>query len=513
MKDARLSVKLISAFMVVALIVVVGGFVGWMGTSRLSAYLYDIGKKRLLSIEALKTLSEAQLSVRESEYHLLVPELVQDDREKENQIKAIEAAWIRADQAWKKYEPLIQEKEEENLWNAFGPAWENWKKQHVQLMELIRSGRRDEAVSYSNTNVKESGKAAEKLLGQVIEFHAKAAEDNLKSAGLFAKWAKFLTSVGTIFGIILAIGFGIAMSRSLTKPIRRSIKRLSDTVCQVTLVSGQVSSTSKLLAANSSEQAATTEEMASTMEEISSMTKKTSENSAEMKRSGEGTFQSMKKSHKSLRETATCMKQIAESGEKAAKIVKMIDDIAFQINLLALNAAVEAARAGSAGAGFAVVADEVRNLAMRSAEAAKNTEETIGETLQYIKTGLDLVDETLKEFYIMGDSGKRTSELIAEIYSASVEQSSGIEQVSRAIQQISSAVQQSAANADESSSAAFEMDRQTEHLKEIVEELLRMVDGKTANGGVNGRRQGLFASFGRRKAVASPDGARLIAQQ
>lgn len=161
--------------------------------------------------------------------------------------------------------------------------------------------------------------------------------------------------------------------------------------------------------------------------------------------------------------------------------MKTTDEIAFQINLLALNAAVEAARAGEAGAGFAVVAEEVRNLAIRSAEAARNTAVMIGDTLKHIQEGTELVSKTMEEFKRMGNDGKKVTSFLNEINTATGEQARGIDEINVGVQQMDKVTQQNAANAEESASASEEMSAQAEGLKEIMNELISMV-GANGNG-------------------------------
>jgi methyl-accepting chemotaxis protein len=162
----------------------------------------------------------------------------------------------------------------------------------------------------------------------------------------------------------------------------------------------------------------------------------------------------------SMAELTRSMREIAGASEQTQKIVKSIDEIAFQTNLLALNAAVEAARAGEAGAGFAVVAEEVRNLAMRAADAARNTAQQMGEIVQKIKRGEQLVGNTAKDFEVVADSSDKVMQLMREISDASREQSQGIDQINRAVSEMNGVTQRNAASAEElaSSMSIFRVD-------------------------------------------------------
>ncbi|MDH5299711.1 MAG: methyl-accepting chemotaxis protein, partial [Desulfobulbaceae bacterium] len=173
----------------------------------------------------------------------------------------------------------------------------------------------------------------------------------------------------------------------------------------------------------------------------------------------------------SMVQLAESMAAIAKASEETFKIVKTIDDISFQTNLLALNAAVEAARAGEAGAGFAVVADEVRNLAMRAAEASRNTATLIEETVQTVKGGVELVAATKERFSGVAESTGKVAALMSEIDLASTEQAEGVEQVNRTMQEMSALTQSIAANAEQSAGVAAEMTSQSKVLQAAVEEL------------------------------------------
>jgi methyl-accepting chemotaxis protein len=182
--------------------------------------------------------------------------------------------------------------------------------------------------------------------------------------------------------------------------------------------------------------------------------------------------------NRSMADLTHSMDEISKASEETSKIIKTIDEIAFQTNLLALNAAVEAARAGEAGAGFAVVADEVRNLAMRAAEAAKNTAALIEGTVKRVNDGTDLVEKTNSEFTKVAESAAKVGELVSEISAASREQAQGIEEVNKAVNEMDKVIQQNAANAEESASASEEMNAQAEEMKGYVNDLVALVGGK-----------------------------------
>jgi methyl-accepting chemotaxis protein len=276
---------------------------------------------------------------------------------------------------------------------------------------------------------------------------------------------------GTLSGVMLCFLSGWLTFRSITRRFANVLSGLHDSTQQVSSASSQVASTSQSLAEGTSTAASALEETSASLEELSSMTQKTSDNSGSMTKSGDVTFGLMKSAHKSLRETDSCMKRIGEAGTQAAKVIKTSDEIAFQINLLALNAAVEAARAGEAGAGFAVVAEEVRNLAIRSAGAARDTEQIIGTMSGQIQEGAALVAKTLEQFYAMGEEGKKTNDLIKEINAASAEQAQGIRQINQAILEMDKVTQQAASGAEEAASAAEEMAAQAQQMKVHIGEM------------------------------------------
>ena len=237
---------------------------------------------------------------------------------------------------------------------------------------------------------------------------------------------------------------------------------------QVALASVQVSTGGQSLSQEASEQASSLEEVSSSLQEMSSMTKQNALNAREAKGVAEQARGSADKGVESMNRMSSAINQIKTSSAATAKIVKTIDEIAFQTNLLALNAAVEAARAGDAGRGFAVVAEEVRNLAMRSAEAAKNTANLIEEAVKNSENGVAINSEVLKNFQEITEKTNKVSQVMAEIAAASDQQDQGISQLNKAVEQLNQLTQQNAANAEESASAAEEMSSQSEEMRSMI---------------------------------------------
>jgi methyl-accepting chemotaxis protein len=309
------------------------------------------------------------------------------------------------------------------------------------------------------------------------EFNITKTTESSDNAANSLSVASTTMIIGLCIAIIVGISLAIFITRSITKPINRIIAGLTDGAEQVASASGQVSAASQSLAEGATEQAAGLEETSSSLEEMSSMTKQNADNAQQANTLAGDARKAANNGTEAMSRMSTAIKDIQKSSDETAKIIKVIDEIAFQTNLLALNAAVEAARAGEAGKGFAVVAEEVRNLAMRSAEAAKNTANMIEESVKNSKNGVDIATEVGKVLDEIVQSIGKTTDLVGEIAAASSEQAQGIDNVNAAVSQMDKVTQQNAANAEESASASEELSAQAEQMNQIVQELVNLVGG------------------------------------
>jgi methyl-accepting chemotaxis protein len=307
---------------------------------------------------------------------------------------------------------------------------------------------------------------------------------NTSASGLSATTQ--LLIAGEIVMVVLGLLAAFFIIRGVNRALTATAETLSQGSLQVAAAAGQVSSASQSLAEGSSEQAASLEEISSSIEELASMTKRNADNAQSGKASAGQARTAAESGAAEMERMQSAMNAIQQSSNDISKIIKTIDEIAFQTNILALNAAVEAARAGESGAGFAVVADEVRSLAQRSALAAKETADKIADACTRSAQGVELSVKVSAGLQQILEKSREVDRLVTEVATASNEQSEGIAQINTAVSQMDKVTQSNAANAEETASAAEELNAQSEELRNAAAQLAALVgvkDGASVSHG------------------------------
>jgi methyl-accepting chemotaxis protein/methyl-accepting chemotaxis protein-1 (serine sensor receptor) len=311
---------------------------------------------------------------------------------------------------------------------------------------------------------------AQALVAQQNERLAAVAQ-SAQGRAAFGRWTTVLLSL-----VALMAGLGVLrVVRDSTRRIAGLVIRMSESAAHVASAAGQVASASQALAQGATEQAASLEETSASGQEITSIARQNADNTASMSKLMNDTDRVVARANDTLHEMIVSMKDINASSEKIAKIIKVIDEIAFQTNILALNAAVEAARAGEAGLGFAVVADEVRGLAQRSAQAAKDTAVLIEESIARCNDGNTKLDHVAASIGAITESSKKVKILADEVSAGSEEQARGLDHIANAITQMEQVTQKTAAGAEQSAGASEQLSGQAATLKDLVLQLESLV--------------------------------------
>jgi methyl-accepting chemotaxis protein len=404
--------------------------------------------------------------------------------ERERLIKEQESFAEVTSKALTSYESSIFHPEDRELYETVKAARTHYGEVRAKYYEAARRGDTAGAGAILASDFKPAYVALAKASDDLQEYNS--TESTAAASSIVAR-TQTVNQIIIIVSVIALVA-GVVLSYSLIRNVGKALRGISDTLGsgaeQVAAASGQVSTASQTLASGASEQAASLEETSASLEEISGMTKRNSENAVKANELTRAARATADKGASDMKGMARAMQEIQTSSDDVAKIIKTIDEIAFQTNILALNAAVEAARAGEAGAGFAVVADEVRNLAQRAANAAKETASKIQGAITKTTQGVEISAAVEKSLQQIVDQVRSVDELVAEVAQASNEQSQGIEQVSGAVQQMDQVTQGNAANAEETASASEELSAQAETMKDAVGQLLRLVGGSSGDNSI-----------------------------
>jgi len=365
-----------------------------------------------------------------------------------------------------------------------------WLQSYSGLEPLLDAGNTDAGAKLLIEKLRTQYLAIGEDCAKLVEINNRLIEEDRQSASDQVASSRWIMLLLVILGAAVTV-VALAIVRGANSTLRQSATELMEGSRQVAAAAGQVASASQSLAQGTSEQAATLEETSSSTTEITAITRRNAENTRSVSGLMAETAQRVEDANHNLKEMVLSMTEINTSSEKISKIIRVIDEIAFQTNILALNAAVEAARAGEAGMGFAVVADEVRNLAHRSAQAAKDTAALIEESIAKSNEGnkkLQLVAGSIQQ---VTGSATQVKVLVDEVDVGSQEQSRGIEQISTAVTQMEAVTQRSAASAEESAAASEELASQAQTLYDIVERLRKLVGDNSASTKKEATRQSM----------------------
>lgn len=415
----------------------------------------------------------------------------------------IAAARQKLDDNLRQYEKTITLPQDRELFERMGTAVQGFSREWEQLRALSRASKREEAlVEYRQSPAFQE---LDKAIQDEIVFNKTNGDRNAQlttgASNAARSWIWILLAISAIAGV----GLAWFVVRGVNSVLGRAVTELADGAEEISSAAGQVSTSSQSLAQGTSEQAAALEETSASSEEISSMTRKNAENSRLAADLMGEVDAKVRLGNQNLDQMVISMRDINTSSDKISKIIKVIDEIAFQTNILALNAAVEAARAGEAGMGFAVVADEVRNLAQRSAQAAKDTAVLIEESINNSNEGSQKLDRVADVIRSITESASQVKTLVDEVKVGSEEQARGIQEIAKAISQMEQVTQNAAASAEESASASEELAAQSTALKDVMSRLERLVGASSESRTARYKPASRTARAGRATHTKQPE--------
>ena len=397
---------------------------------------------------------------------------------------SVDAAVKEADAMCAEYPKLIYDEKEGQLFKAAVTARDSLLVVVRDAIALLRDGKPEAARDLLRDRLDIEVQESLDRFNECIEYNIGVAQSQVDSARSKVRMSFILIGTALSLALLLASLLGFGIIRSTIGALRAVSDSLESSAAQTATASGQLSSVSQALAAGCSDQGSSVAQTSAALEEMSTMIRSTADNASRAKELANQARSAAETGSRTMVDMNRAMNAIEVSSAEVAKIVKNIDEIAFQTNILALNAAVEAARAGEAGAGFAVVADEVRSLAQRSAAAARETAVKIEAAIANSRHGsasCSRVGESLAE---IAEKVAAADSLVAEIATAAREQTHGIKQIGLAMTQMDGVTRSNAARAEESSSAAAELNSQAHLMQESVDFLRSLlVRGRPGGSG------------------------------
>lgn len=476
-KDLKIAHKLMVLIILALIFIVLIGSVGFGFTQKANNSIKSLYNDRLIPI---KDLSAVSTNTNACNADLLAMLLSDTYEKKQNYYLDIQKRGKENTELLKKYEATSLTQEEKEILPAVQTSRDNYVKSRNKVVKMAFDGKSEKGLSIYRQETKKIFNEYDKNLSNLVLINKNTAEKINQQNEKDSKIANIVIISVFIISFGFLIVLGIMISKMITEPITIAVEQLETGAEEVAAAAVQLSAASQKLAEGSSEQAAAIQETSASIEESDSMVKQNADNTQEAAVLSQKTKDFADKSNNEMEKMVQSMEELKKSSDDIAKIIKVIDEIAFQTNILALNAAVEAARAGDAGKGFAVVAEEVRNLAQKSAQATKDTASIIEKNIYLSGQSAEATAKINEDIKEINEQAQKVNELLNEIAVASKEQAQGIDQIDKAVQQMEQVLQANASTAEESASASRELSGQAASVKEIVNTLYVMVEGQEA---------------------------------